>query len=436
MLGLATYGAILAALAVGTWIRPAIGVAAVLCLYGLKQWGQNTTAFIVEHGQLTNFAVFGVATVGLLRAYARRSCIICQWPSSARLVFALLLYALASVVWSPNLELSFEQWLVQGPYVLTITLLAPLLLDNESDVRSALAWTGIAGAAICILALAFGKWGLRGLLIYGDNHDWETNPLALSSLAGTVFVICSLSLGPPNRLLFRLLSLACIPITLAVVLRSGSRGQLLASGAAVLIALPIAFRIRDGRSVAALILAAALIVGLGSWGASLVEIDTTRWEGAESEGAVIGRLDNALILLDAASGQFGTIIFGLGNSSAFDILGIYPHIAGLEILAEEGLVGAALYVAIIVVTMRSIRRIASDPEMTEPRRHAVALLTALFAFELILSWKQGSLLSSVYVFMYSIALARLEGSAPSAKDRPEPHVTPQYVTPRFPMLLR
>jgi len=32
----------------------------------------------------------------------------------------------------------------------------------------------------------------------------------------------------------------------------------------------------------------------------------------------------------------------------------------------------------------------------------------LFVFELVLSWKQGSLLGSVYVFGYAIALARLE----------------------------
>jgi len=45
-------------------------------------------------------------------------------------------------------------------------------------------------------------------------------------------------------------------------------------------------------------------------------------------------------------------------------------------------------------------------------------LVGLFVFELVLSWKQGTLLSSVYVFAYSIMLGRIdlqlvEGSTPA-----------------------
>jgi hypothetical protein len=56
-------------------------------------------------------------------------------------------------------------------------------------------------------------------------------------------------------------------------------------------------------------------------------------------------------------------------------------------------------------------------------------------FEFILSWKQGSLLSSVYVFAYAITLGRLEDlvTVRSALVR-EQTVTPDLV--RFPNLLR
>jgi hypothetical protein len=187
-----------------------------------------------------------------------------------------------------------------------------------------------------------------------------------------------------------------------------------------MLALPVAFRIRDARSTAALILSATLIVGLGSWGASLVEIDSARWQRADSGEAVTGRLASAETLLNASTSNFFTAVFGLGNSSSFQVLGIYPHIAGLEVIAEEGLIGAALYAAIIILTVRSIKRISGQPELTDIKRNVLAILTGLFVFEFILSWKQGSLLSSVYVFAYAITLARLEspiGEGSRASDQ-------------------
>jgi len=435
MFGLFTYCAILFALCVGVWFRPAAGVAAVLCLYGLKQWGQSSSSFVVQHGQFTNYAIAIIALIGLIRAALKRSCVFCQIPTATLLIAALLLYALLSVLWAPDLEASLQQWASQGPYIITITLLAPLLLSDFEDARIAFSWTAFVGAAICILALLFGKWGFRGLLIYANALEAETNPLALSSLAGTVFIISALSLGRPNNIFRRILCMVFIPITLAVILRSGSRGQLIAGVAAVMVSLPIAFRMRNIRSFGALILATSIIVGLGAWGASLVKIDASRWESTDSQSAVSGRIENARHLLGAATSNASTIIFGLGNSSSFQILGIYPHITGLEVIAEEGLVGTIPYFGIILVVARSIKRITNRADLTDSNRNVLAILTGLFVFEFILSWKQGSLLSSVYVFAYAITLGRLEDlvTVRSALVR-EQTVTP--VSVRFPNLLR
>jgi len=94
---------------------------------------------------------------------------------------ALLAYAFLSLVWSPDLETSFDQWVTQAPYIVTITVIAPLLFCELKDARLALIWTAMVGGLLCLLALAFGKWGARGLLLYGDVFENETNPLALSS---------------------------------------------------------------------------------------------------------------------------------------------------------------------------------------------------------------------------------------------------------------
>jgi hypothetical protein len=65
------------------------------------------------------------------------------------------------------------------------------------------------------------------------------------------------------------------------------------------------------------------------------------------------------------------------------------------------------------------------------------MITGLFVFELLVSWKQGSLLISVYVFAYAIILARLESPIRAAGNLPEPEIpaTTQGST-RFQNLLR
>ena len=143
----------------------------------------------------------------------------------------------------------------------------------------------------------------------------------------------------------------------------------------------------------------------------------------------------AQALLGASTSGLFTATFGLGNSSAFQVIGIYPHITALEVLAEEGVVGAALYFTIIFLAFRSIKRMAGQPELSDSKRNALAILSGLFVFELILSWKQGSLLFSVYVFAYAIALARLE-AVPVKVSSESKHLSAGTSLPRFQNLLR
>ncbi len=399
--------------------------------------GQSTTEILSQYRQFTNIAVGLIALLGVGLAARKRSCVFCRIPPTTTLIASLYVYAFVTISWAPDSLASLEQWRIQGPYIITIALLAPLLFTDLDDARAGLTLTIFAGAAICVLALAFGNWGPRGLVLYGHEatQEYEANPLALSSMAGTVFLISALSLGRPNRIFMRIVATVCIPISLAVVLRSGSRGQFIASGAGLIVALPIAFRLRNIQSIATLLLAAIAVVGLGWWTTSFVDIDSSRWSESQSSADVIGRFANAQVLLQASSSHLFTAIFGLGNSSSFQVLGIYPHISCLEVLAEEGFVGAAIYLAIILFAVRSIKRIVDQPGLSDSKRNALAILTGLFLFELVLSWKQGSLLSSVYVFLYAITLARLEQPAVtnlsvSDQIRSGPSI------PRFPNLLR
>jgi len=99
-----------------------------------------------------------------------------------------------------------------------------------------------------------------------------------------------------------------------------------------------------------------------------VEIDSARWQGGDPQSAVSGRFENAQRILQASTSSALTTVFGLGNSSSFHVIGSYPHITGLEVLAEEGLVGAMMYLGIIAFAIRSVIRISRQEGLTTPIR--------------------------------------------------------------------
>lgn len=112
----------------------------------------------------------------------------------------------------------------------------------------------------------------------------------------------------------------------------------------------------------------------------------------------------------AAGSNFAVLLFGLGNSASFSpsVVGYYPHMVPVEVLAEEGLLGfvlfAVLNIVFVVRALQAIRECGRDPE----RRGVVAALTGMYAFAALLSLKQGSLLNmSAEIFLFLLVLERV-----------------------------
>lgn len=447
MFGLLTYLAALLAVIIGSVLRPPIALAGVLCLFGLKQWGQSSSALIGQYPLLTNYALGVITFVAVLRAAFKRGCLFCRFPPAFVLTVCLLLYAILTLTWSLDLDSGLAAWASSSPYLVIIILLAPLLINDLDDLKTAFTWTMVVGGSLCFLAVLFGNWGYRGLevafavpvgsLLEKASVVYETNPLALASLGGTVVVIASVLLLEKGRPWLKILALVSIPFALAMIIRSGSRGQLLAALPAFLLAGAIAFRARGLRTWLPLALLALFITGLGWWATSLINVDKSRWLGSDlAAGDVEGRFEMAGAVLDAAMAHPLAMFIGLGNSSSFKLLGIYPHITILEVLAEEGLPGIALYLAILICAIRSIRRSARAVAEDPARRVTLGILAGLFLFELVLSWKQGSLLGSSYVFCYAIILGRVELALANARAlQPAPAVAGPTTLPAFPNLL-
>src|SRR5262249_31826414 len=129
-----------------------------------------------------------------------------------------------------------------------------------------------------------------------------------------------------------------------------------------------------------------------------VQIDSSRWSSEQGADDAAGRINAAVALLGFALSNPLALVFGLGNSSAFAYVGFYPHIAALEVLAEEGLIGFGLFMAVTVMTIGSVRRFITVINASQDikQRAAVAILSAVFIFEFLLTFKQGSLLSCTY----------------------------------------
>jgi hypothetical protein len=394
--------------AAGTLRRAAVAFAAVLCLYGLKQWGQASSMFFAQHRTYANFAVATLAVVGLWRRSFE--------SGSARsmntvwiLVIALYLYSMLTLVWTPGLDAALEQWRQQVPYVLTVAVIAPLLIGSSSDMRIACEWAAVLGGALCTFALVSGHWGNRGLLVIGDLYEQETNPLAIASLGGTVALIAIVSAVSSTAWSKKVLFSMLIPVGLAVVLRSGSRGQLVAVLGALVVGLPLATRKRSVVSWCVAAVAATAVLVLTVWLFKQLGVDSDRWTTAQSSEAAEGRMGMATTLLGTALESPLTFFAGLGNSSSFHYIGFYSHIAPLEVLAEEGLVGFILYASILVLAFKGILLMARTARMHDDQqsRFSAAALGSLFIFEWLLTFKQGSLLSSVYVMAYAALAGRL-----------------------------
>jgi hypothetical protein len=331
---------------------------------------------------------------------------------------------------------ALAQWVSQAPYVLVVALFAPLLLSNTPDVKRICDWTVMIGTTLCALALLFGHWGARGLLVNGDLTATETDPLAIAGLGGTICVAAVLAFpGAPWRK--KLLYALAVPVGLAVILRSGSRGQLVATGLALLVGWPLVSARRSLWTWVALAVIALVLDLVGAWLFQQLGVDSYRWTGAQSQEDITGRLAMASALLQHAIAHPASLVFGLGNSSSFYYMGIYPHIAALEVLGEEGLIGATIYLCMVASTLQSILKIkASNGEHADSAaRYALGVLTALLVFEFVLTLKQGTLLSSTYAIAYAAMLGRMAAWQPATAS---PLATPESMAPvmPFPNLMR
>lgn len=441
-IGFVAYAMLLGLLAIGAWLRPPIAIAALACLFGLKQLGEASHAWLAANAVITNFAVAAVVALAVVRRLLQGRMMANRMPAVYWLILAFYGYALLSVAWTPALEPALNMWGHDYPYMVLFILVAPWLATTNAELRTAFGWLTCVGGFLVVALLYTARWGDRGLLASSGSVLDETNPLAIADIAGVVAVTALFSVSSRLPALAWAVRLSIAAVCAIAIVRSGSRGQLVAACATILLMLPIAYPVTRLRSAAGALVAVAVVGGAIAWAvASYVHWYDARWLKSTELGDVAGRLTMVRALLEAWSQNSISVVFGIGNSGSFSpsIAGFYPHNVPLEILGEEGLVGFAVYVTllarVVLAGFRGVRRAGGDLR----QRGLLAVTLGCFLFSLIVTLKQGNAVDSVSFFMFSV-LACLAAQVPGAYVRVAAPTTAEFrpaeLRSAFPNLMR
>lgn len=414
MVGLGAYLFIVLTLVLPLWKYPGVALAGVLCMFGLDQWGQATTTFFAQHQSLTNFIIGGILVLALTTQIVKHGLsVLAGYPLVGWLTIALFLYAFASAQWAPRSDLSLDMWRIRWPYVVTFIILSPLLAAKARDLDAANVGLLLIGGLLAALLLFFAKWDSRTIVL-GNGFG---NPLAVSSMAGMIVLVAILADPWPASRLWPSIKWVLVAMCLILVVKSGSRGQLLGVVVIAAACWPISRRIKNTKQFLGWTCLLLFLSGITSWSLQeyWAEKETyfaggNRWSEQAMEEAMSGRFTRAFRLLHFWFDSPETILFGLGNSASYDprILGIYPHFVPLEILAEEGIVGAILFSLILFVTAKTAIRYHASAHLTPAERATFSALIGMFAFTFLLALKQGSLLGNLEPFMFAIIIGRLD----------------------------
>lgn len=415
IVSIATYVAVMLIFLVGAWRSPPSCVAALYCLFPLKQLGQSSIGFLQTHSSITNILIGLIVVVATLRNWPTLILRLRHHPSSYFIAITLYVYALCSIGWSPAPGEATQRWASAWPYLITAIFLAPLSISAAHEFRTALRWLTWMGGLVCLALLIGGDWGSRGLLVSGASGEFESNPLAVAATAGAVAIASFIQRPSPPLLMQIPASIAAGISSIFLIIRSGSRGELLAALVAIALVCPLRFRITRLRdviagAVLATLIAIGLIVGMSQYKGG----GDDRWSQSMVSSDTAGRLDMAGKLLDRWSKSADTILFGLGNSASFDsrIVGFYPHVLPAEILGEEGLLGLFLFLGVVFLATQAGLSGWKSAMHQSLVRDTIATAIALAAFSFIVSSKEGNLLSNYILFTALINVCRISGDKP------------------------
>ncbi len=406
-----------AALSILRW--PALAAGVLLSTYAIEQSIQSRDGFFFQYQSLTNQATALLVMFAVFVRFAKGERTFLPGVREFWLFLAIYGYAAVSTLWSVSPDAT-ALLMRNLPYALAFGLLMPTVVHRAADIRVMLYAVLGVGVILVPLLLFTVDWTYRALVLdegtaIGSLVGDSGNPLAIASFAGYVCIAGSMLQFRGSGKLLSLARWVLVAMAFVLCMRTASRGQVVAVAVAIFAFLPFAARPRNiGQFVLFLFLGSFVaVVGVVIF-KSFLESDAARWQLVGSEGFwqawSESRASTALILLNywADAGPFAWI-FGVGNGASYAIPGLYfyCHVVMAECLGELGLIGFVMIWLAPIFTFLTLRRLWPYMKDDSLDRGAIMAVGACFLFDVILSFKQGSLFGVENAFAFAIMLGRV-----------------------------
>lgn len=428
------YLVLMGSLALFTLRKPSYAFAGVATMFGVEQWTMTLSGFFVEHGSLGNILMGGLVVMGLVLRFTRQQPIFRNLPAVWWCVAALILMAVMSRLWTVFPLGWTEQWTASWRYIVTIVFLTAMLFHEPADLKHGLMGTLGLGAVVMLLLILTTDVLYRQIeLKYIYHLNQKVNPLAIAQMASVIGLIAMLMNFRGIARFWQVARWFVVAMALMLVLRSGSRGEFFALVGTAVIFVPISRNFSNLRGILPTLIGFVIFGFLAMNLFELLAAGSRRWELESMEEALRGgRFETAKALLDewASSSPFHWFM-GLGNSASFDpnILGVYPHMVPLEILGEEGIIGFGIFVAICLLSARSVIRTYPLVRNQPDALGILAALGGILFFRFVLSCKTSSLVHSNYLLLFAILLGKYELAVLRAAKKTNTQVNPVPTLP-------
>ncbi len=394
------------------WQRPARSVALSFGVLALDAYNRSTFAWLAEWrlAQVLTCVTVALACVRQVYLVGWRATV-WEGATAAAALLGLFVYSALSLLWTPEPTTASAAWISSLGYLATMIFGGYFVVRNEDDLDEALRETARVWTPYLVLVLLTGNWGARGIVsLIPSDHQWqgfgagEVGYLALPTLAG----ICCLVLPTVPRLHATLRFVATM-LLLAVIVRSGARGQLAATIAGSLLYLPSETWRRAlpviGRAI--VLLAGAFVIGVVVAPSEHSQV-LVRWTLDKLAAGLDVRVE-CITPLWAAYVDAGPVtwLFGLGADASGPIAGMAPHVVPVEVLCEYGLLGLSLLALSTWWILRDLVRVERAEGLSLALRAAIAVLV----FLAVVSLKGGIFLRMPWLWAVYVMLARAAQTA-------------------------
>tara|TARA_R110002095_G_scaffold29384_1_gene29029 strand:+ start:452 stop:1618 length:1167 start_codon:yes stop_codon:yes gene_type:complete len=376
-------------------------------MFVFEQWAQASHPIFVQFSWITNVVGGLIVVLAAFMVLAKKRTQRKSWSFGTKSVWALFVFAFLSIAWSETPATGLGLWAAKFPYLLTALILVPWIVKGERDLMPVYRIFLVVSLILTAVIYTTTQWDVRRIVLGGSSGEIVGNPLEVATLAGVLMVVAVLYAEGKLVSVWSVLRICAILVGTLVIIRSGSRGQMLAFILVASTVAPLKYKFMNPKFVISAIFVLTIAAVTMNYAIQEYWQEDGRWKGEQVAHDTGGRLLFSKTLITQWFDKSSAIVVGLGNSSSYDLIGIYGHNVTVEILTEEGFVGFLFYFSFLFwLLYMGLKRIR-DAKLAPAERDTIYIAAAVFLYFFILSFKQGSLIGAHVLFMSGIVLSEL-----------------------------